>query len=124
MTDQPRTGAQCTQELVAFIEARYAEEDAELDRMMNGELVQGYVRVYGHRLKADIAAKRLILKEHNPFTRSGTGAFAKDFCPTCAEQTYDPRMPYERVIAPCDTLKLLAEPYASRDDFNPAWRQT
>ena len=51
--------------IVEFFRARLDEEEAELDRMTGGALVQGYLRVYGDRLKANIQADRELLERYD-----------------------------------------------------------
>ncbi|MGW4422539.1 hypothetical protein [Streptosporangium sp. NPDC004631] len=51
--------------IVEFFRARLDEEETELDRMTDGALVQGYLRVYGDRLKANIEADRELLKRYD-----------------------------------------------------------
>jgi hypothetical protein len=53
------------------------------------------------RLRADVVAKRAMLGEHGQAHR----------CPNHLEVD----------VEPCRTLLLLAAPYASHPDFDPAW---
>jgi hypothetical protein len=57
--------------IVDFFRARLDEEAAELDRMTNAPLVQGYVRVYGDRLKANIEADRELLARYDDCVNYG-----------------------------------------------------
>jgi len=47
--------------IVAFLKARWAEEEADLTRRMNSALVDGYIRHNGDRMLRDIEAKRWIV---------------------------------------------------------------
>lgn len=51
-------------EITAFIAARLAEAERELDALTSGPLVQGYLRVHGDRLKAQIATFRKLTEAH------------------------------------------------------------
>ncbi|MFI7448102.1 hypothetical protein ACIBQX_11440 [Nonomuraea sp. NPDC049714] len=51
--------------IVEFFRARLDEEAADLDRLTSGPLVQGYLRVYGDRLKANIEADRRLLERYD-----------------------------------------------------------
>ncbi|HEY9370037.1 hypothetical protein [Streptomyces sp.] len=51
--------------MVEFFRARLDEEEAELARMTSGALVQGYLRVYGDRLKANVQADRALLYRYD-----------------------------------------------------------
>jgi hypothetical protein len=42
-------------------------------------------------------------------------------CPTCVEDTYDPRRPLERALEPCETLRALGTEYADHADYEPRW---
>lgn len=77
------------------------------------------------RVLADIAAKRAIVRMHRPVGKAdgyyvmpgaiGTGAG----CAICDTTTHHGEV-YESDA--CDTLKLLAAPYADRSGYNPDWR--
>ena len=65
------------------------------------------------RVLAEVEAKRRIVDEPQP---SGNYVYRDDgtpACGTCGDYT---------VEWPCDTLKLLALPYADHPDYDPAWR--
>lgn len=96
--------------IVVFLKARYDEDEHAACAQTPGVFVATAPRAI-----RDIEAKRKILKEHNPFAWSSTNQ--NRFCPSCAEDTHDPHWPYERVLAPCDTLKLLALPYSDHEDY-------
>lgn len=50
--------------VVEFFRARLDEEQALLDEMTNRPLVQGFLRVYGDRLKASVQADRNLLERY------------------------------------------------------------
>ncbi|MEU8278221.1 DUF6221 family protein [Microbispora bryophytorum] len=81
-------------ELITFLQARWDEEEDDLDRLMSKRLVQGYVRVHGERLLGDIASKRKVLAECVATIRQGVSAGLAE-----------------------TVLALLAEPYADRSDY-------
>jgi len=66
---------------------------------------------------ADVAAKRLILAEHQP--RSERASWDEDvtICATCR---YDGGLDW--VAYPCPTVRLLASAYASRPGYRSEWR--
>lgn len=82
------------------MEARYLAED---ERNMRYEF-------------ADIAAKWAIIDMHAVVARTGD-------CAVClaVELVWND---WEDVAAkhPCETLRLLAQPFAGHPDFNPTWR--
>jgi Family of unknown function (DUF6221) len=67
------------------------------------------------RVLADIAVKRQIVELHAP--GGGPPPFKYVYCLTCGSGE-----PCEYPTDwPCDTLKLLAAPYADHSDFDPSW---
>jgi hypothetical protein len=62
------------------------------------------------RVLAECAAKRRIVDEH-----AGGGG---SICSVCADGMWN----LERASLPCDTLRILALPYAACDGYDPAWR--
>lgn len=65
------------------------------------------------RLLDDVAAKRSILNLHTPQPTYGpTGPTGTFGCPVCV---------YEDSGEWCQTVRLLAEPFASRDSYRPEW---
>lgn len=61
------------------------------------------------RVLAECEAKRRIVEEH------GAKGELHRYCQTCGGTDYP-------VDWPCDTLRLLALPYASHPDYDPAWQ--
>lgn len=57
--------------IVDFFRARLAEEETELAQLTGGALVQGYLRVYGDRLKANIGADRELLARYDDCVNYG-----------------------------------------------------
>lgn len=103
-------------DLVTFLRARYDEEAAELERLTSGALVQGYLRVHGDRLKADIGVKRRILDDMVPILND-----FDDIAESEGQAPRHPRRPGEylgdRYEPTTYLLHLLAEPYADRPDY-------
>ena len=60
---------------------------------------------------ADVAAKRAIVELHRPNAEG-------DLCTMCTETGPDAQG------WPCDTVRLLALPYAEHPDFDPSWTPT
>lgn len=58
------------------------------------------------RQLAECEAKRRIVEEHPQFVSEGMS-----YCETC-----------ERSTSPCNTLRLLALPYADHPDYREEWR--
>ncbi|HEU4544069.1 MAG TPA: DUF6221 family protein [Jiangellaceae bacterium] len=82
------------------------------------------------RVLAECAAKRAIVELHKPrlngFVMGRPGESREQMhnrwnsrtemvCPTCMDGV-------KRATAPCLTLRLLAQPYADRPGWGPAWR--
>jgi hypothetical protein len=65
------------------------------------------------RVLREVEAKRQVIAEHAP-NRHGD-------CRTCGGSDSCGCM--GGVDHPCDTLRLLALPYAARPDYDPAWRR-
>ncbi|MFG3439916.1 DUF6221 family protein [Nonomuraea sp. NPDC047897] len=81
--------------IVDYLSDRWDEEDDTLDRIMSMKYVQGYIRVNGERMRAELTAKRKILIECQ-------SAIQRDSEDAGLART---------------VLNLLAEPYADRGDF-------
>ena len=100
-------------DLITFLRARL-DEDEQIDRK--------YVR-HGHLLLADIEAKRQIIDVHQN---------EDDTCRVCCREAYMEEIwdgVHEHVEWrrnnepwPCDTLRLLALPYADHPDYQEEWR--
>jgi hypothetical protein len=63
------------------------------------------------RVLAEVDAKRRIIAGHH---RSGLA------CPRCSLGTEDGQIVFE--LDPCETLRLLALPYADHPDYREEWR--
>lgn len=59
------------------------------------------------RALAEITAKRAVVRHHSA---EYAPLVADTHCPACGD------------MMPCPTLRYLAQPHASRPDFDPAWR--
>lgn len=79
------------------------------------------------RVLAECEAKRQIVELHQAEDRSGGwGAPADWRCRECGGRTAHPNlgwMPFARKW-PCNTLRLLALPYADHPDYRDEWRPT
>jgi hypothetical protein len=62
------------------------------------------------RVRAEVDAKRRIIDEHH---RSGV------MCPRCSLGTEDGEIVFE--LDPCQTLRLIALPYAGHPAYRPEW---
>jgi hypothetical protein len=75
------------------------------------------------RWRAECDAKRRIVELHKPGGRTSVGddtdpASWREYCETCGSGE-----PYEYPTWwPCDTLKLLALPYADREGYREEWK--
>lgn len=70
---------------------------------------------------ADLAAKRRIVEEHRTEEACSYHPKTSEYpfgCTTCHR---DPECGYVMALGWCDTLRLLAQPYANRDGYDPAW---
>lgn len=69
-------------------------------------------------IRADVAAKRRIIELHRPIEdKSWLSGEPNNWlwCTSCGSTDDRP------IAYPCDTLRLLAQPYADHPDFDPAW---
>ncbi|MGW4422557.1 DUF6221 family protein [Streptosporangium sp. NPDC004631] len=114
------------EDLVAFLRDCYDEETAELERLTSGAFVQGYLRVHGDRLKADIEVKRRIIEIHklevakdparfNQLTGEQLPDVYEVDCAVCGWATDDP-------TSGCETLRLLALPCVDRPGYREKWK--
>lgn len=62
------------------------------------------------RLAAEAAAKRRIVDLHHEYL---------GVCTHCFQAAHDH---HDRELWPCQTLRLLAQPYADHRDYDPDWR--
>lgn len=132
--------------LTEFLLARIAEDHADATRPGNhwtqcplpngGECsCTGPLFVRNARALAECEAKRRIVEDHAPtsstyFMEAGTGtAYDRPSVPACRQCTrareslrvtssWDAG---DRVVAPCDTLRILALPYADHLDYQQEW---
>lgn len=91
---------------------------------------------YVARMFAVCAAKRAILADHAPSVMSHgrwhpheEDKYISDepACRQCTTSTQKWRITSmwdtaERIVAPCDTIRILAQPYADRPGFRTEWR--
>lgn len=101
------------------------EADAELAQSLLKPYAWGYSAFYEASPKeldhiarhdpehvlVDIAAKRRIVKEHQPVGSDLYPEQGSLWCGTCSPAKF----------GPCQTLRLLALPYADRPGYDPAW---
>lgn len=80
------------------------------------ELKTYITRWHPKRMRDEVEAKREILDLHMPQRPVYDEDAARLICRTCgvADGWHD-------TPAPCDTLKLLAQPYAVHPDYDPEW---
>lgn len=77
----------------------------------------------GHpsRVLAEVAARRRIVEMHTPKGRTGL-----HLCPVCVSWemwlSQEPGGALPLDDAPCDTLRLLALPYAEHPDYRQEWK--
>lgn len=117
--------------LVAFLEARFAEDAADAqhaggryswegiaafvtDDYWDKDLEASERHIARHspaRVLAEVAAKRRIVELHHPL--------AYLVCSVCQFDTGEECVPE---MYPCPTVRALASVYADHSDFNPEWR--
>lgn len=96
-------------EIAGFITSRLDEEQADLEEMLGGALVQGYLRHHGAELLADIEGKRRLLERYR--------AAVEDFVHV-DETAYE----FARRELLEDVLAELALKWADHDDYKEMWR--
>lgn len=122
-----------TDALIAFLTARLDEDEAEQREKLRGwhEPNCAVIEDVDYecdcgvpaRVLADVAAKRRIIELHRSGGRVSLGdddqpESWRDYCDTCGSGE-----PYEYPTWwPCDTLRLLALPFADHPDCRPEWR--
>lgn len=119
------------EELVAYLRARWTEEEQTIEALPEIEGVYGGLQIYASdepwsevlavgadHARADIAAKRKILDEVFRYEERIDGEWG---CCHSAEQIAAGECP-ERGPDNIPALRLLAVPYAGRDDFRAEWR--
>ena len=89
----------------------YAEETRTVDAMHIARWDPARVLAEVELERADVAAKRRILELHAPF---GAPDWPHQACRTCGDLG-DP------VEAPCETVRLLAQPYAGQPGWRAEW---
>lgn len=119
-------------DIVEFLTARLASDEAAAEAATAGPVEERCAsgadfgpalnRLLFHRsfnparVLAEVAAKRAILALHSPEDLEYVNADGDDrtgtVCATCDSLVGD---------WPCDTLKLLAAPYAEHPDYKPVW---
>jgi hypothetical protein len=124
-----------TADLVAFLNARLAETEAEqaqdvVARRLEGGWHNTDCCTYDDdpqpcdcgvpaRVLADVQAKRTIIARHEPWRGKQEGT--RVYCSTCVGYPIDTN----GIIGmdwPCPTLRLLAQPFVDHPDFDPSWR--
>lgn len=109
---------------IARIEDLAGDEEADTVGILDGEAVGEYIVSWDPaRVLAECDAKRRIVELHKSAGRLCTGdpdlpESWHDYCDTCGSgEPYEYPTPW-----PCDTLKLLALPYADRPGYREDWR--
>jgi hypothetical protein len=74
-------------------------------------LMELYREAHPARVLAEVAAKRRILERHSDWNGQAHVCPSFDLYGQCLLR-----------LVECDTLKLMAEPYADHKDYDPAWR--
>jgi hypothetical protein len=98
--------------IVEFFIARLEEEEAELHRLTSGALVQGYLRVYGDRLKANVQADRKLLERY---------AYCQDYyCPGNEDLGWAIRE-YEDYVFPARIARFSDHPVYVSLALNGRW---
>ena len=98
------------------------DEEAKLAKRAGDALTAPEIDNYGHLtvpsawMLARIAADRQILDEHGV-------AWNAEVCTVCHHLTGDD-LQVDNDPWPCRTVRLLAQPYASRPGFRDEWRVT
>lgn len=98
--------------LASFLLARIAEDEAAVQRGPLGpsRTVDGEVAPWSSRVLAECEAKRQIVALHQPHEEDVS------LCSLCG---HIDEFPFDW---PCDTLCLLALPYADHADYDERWR--
>lgn len=109
--------AQIAEDKAAVLEMIHSQFDGELEEVHRAvhELIREHpdaAAAFKFRL-AECEAKRRIVGLHTPGDRD------RD-CPECTDRDY--RGSAGMPLVWCDTLRLLALPYAGRDGYREAWR--
>jgi hypothetical protein len=135
-------------DLVEFLRARLDEdEQVAREAAEHGEGVYDspmQATFWSPRVLAEVEAKRLIVERHRPISEpvewpdDQTGKGEALVCSSCGNRDLDGWInwrplvgeagvfpdgvtpPY--VLAPCETLRLLALPYAEHPDYRQEWR--
>lgn len=110
-----------TPTLTDFLLARIAEDEADAEAHPDPNMWDGNPRGWfdPDRVQAECDAKRRILKLHEP--RDWDEGVGPDVpkgtpvCTTCGDGEF------WSVAHPCDTLRLLALPYADHPDYREEW---
>jgi len=89
---------------IAYVTDLAGDDEADTTGILDGEAVAEHIARWDpERVLAECAAKRAILEGHHPID------------PCDAHDTGFGTIP-------CDTVLSLAQPYADRPGFDPAWR--
>lgn len=120
--------------LVAFLHARLDEDEARQKSGVDGWHHRGCESLpdvlypdretgacdcgVPERLLAEVEARKALLTEHVP---QDDGSGLNEVCSVCAKRP-DGDWYHYLVPAPCQTLRLLALPYAAHPGYKEAWR--
>jgi hypothetical protein len=116
-------------DLVEWLLAQIAEDEADADTLHDTTVCAsvGYDAPpcdcgYPAEVRADLAAKRRIVEEHRTEEACPYHPKTSEYpfgCTTCHR---DPECGYVMALGWCDTLRLLALPYAGREGYDERWR--
>lgn len=98
-------------DLAQFLLARIAEDEHWASESGDGE--PGTSGYFG-RVLAECEAKRRVVALHRDVRRPGWGLIAPHLCSECGADGF--------AVWPCETLRLLALPYADHPDYHEEWR--
>lgn len=87
----------------------------------NGENADRSEALSPARLLAECAAKRRIIELHHPTSENRAYSLrgSPDTCAVCIGFHAD--MDCENAPWPCETLRILAQPYSAHPDFDESW---
>lgn len=109
--------------LVEFLLARIAEDEVEIvanaqELTAFGQVVRRTYRPETRRWAAECQAKRAILEMHTGTYPDSNGVLS---CEMCSQSEPTGMYSYDEPH-PCQTLRLLAQPYADHPDYDESWR--
>lgn len=128
-------GAEVTPPIAEFLKARISEDEADaraaseerlLEISMEGRRIiydAGFMQMFTPtRVLAECAAKRSIIREHEPVNYTGLGIDSPNACSLCGclrVNMHDWK--WKDDSFPCHTLKALAAIYKDHPDYRQEW---